>query len=82
MTGNLLASARAAQGAPSSDVAPVSYASYEDDIPESQPLDEGWRIDCVPTPFVVEPASTIGLGDTFAAGLLLAATVEGNRAWD
>jgi ADP-dependent phosphofructokinase/glucokinase len=82
MTGNLLASARAAQGAPSSDVAPVSYASYEDDIPESQPLDEGWRIDCVPTPFVVEPASTIGLGDTFAAGLLLAAAVEGNRAWD
>ena len=53
MTGNLLGFGEAAQGAPSSDVAPVSYASYEDDIPESQPLDEGLRIDCVPTPFVV-----------------------------
>jgi hypothetical protein len=81
MTGNLLASARAARGAPSPDVAPVSYAGYEDDIPESQPLDEGWRLDCVPTPFVVQPASTIGLGDTFAAGLLLAAAVEENRSW-
>ena len=82
MTGNLLASARAAVGAPCPDVAPVSYAIYEDDIPESRPLDEGWRLDCVPTPFVVQPASTIGLGDTFAAGLLLAAAVEGKRAWD
>ena len=50
MTGNLLASARAALGAPCPDVAPVSYAIYEDDIPESRPLDEGWRLDCVPTP--------------------------------
>jgi hypothetical protein len=82
MTGNLLASARAVRGAPCRDVAPVSYAIYADDIPESRPLDEGWRLDCVPAPFVVQPASTIGLGDTFAAGLLFAAAVEGKRAWD
>jgi ADP-dependent phosphofructokinase/glucokinase len=82
MTGNLLASARAALGAPCRDVAPVSYANYEDDIPESRSLDEGWRLDCVPTPFVVQPASTIGLGDTFAGGLLLAAAMEGKHAWD
>jgi ADP-dependent phosphofructokinase/glucokinase len=34
-------------------------------------------VDCVPTPFVSRPASTIGLGDTFSAGLLLAAALEG-----
>jgi hypothetical protein len=77
MTGNLLASARAAAGAPRGDVAPVSYAIYTEDVPESGPLDKGWRVDCVPTPFVARPASTIGLGDTFTAGLLLAAALEG-----
>jgi ADP-dependent phosphofructokinase/glucokinase len=81
MTGNLLASARAALGAPVPDVAPVSHAIYEDDIPESRPLDEGWRLDCVPTPFIVQPKSTIGLGDTFAGGLLLAAALEGLQGW-
>jgi ADP-dependent phosphofructokinase/glucokinase len=77
MTGNLLASARAAAGAPCGDVTPVSYTLYDDDVPESGPLNEGWRVDCVPTPFVPRPASTIGLGDTFVAGLLLAAAMEG-----
>lgn len=78
MTGNLLASARAAAGAPRGDVTPVSYATYAEDVPESGPLDGGWRVDCVPTPFVPRPASTIGLGDTFTAGLLLAAALEGS----
>jgi hypothetical protein len=77
MTGNLLASARAAVGAPRGDVTPVGYAIYTEDVPESGPLDKGWRVDCVPTPFVSRPASTIGLGDTFSAGLLLAAALEG-----
>jgi hypothetical protein len=77
MTGNLLASARAAAGTPRDDVTPVSYAVYAEDVPESGPLDDGWRVDCVPAPFVPRPASTIGLGDTFTAGLLLAAAVEG-----
>ena len=77
MTGNLLASARAAAGAPCGDVTPVSYALYAEDVPESGPLNEDWRVDCVPTPFVPRPASTIGLGDTFVAGLLLAAALEG-----
>ena len=77
MTANLLASARAAAGTPRGDVTPVSYASYSEDVPESGPLGNGWRVDCVPTPFVARPASTIGLGDTFTAGLLLAASLEG-----
>ena len=77
MTGNLLASARAAAGVPRGDVAPVSDASYAEDVPASGPLDKVWRVDCVPTPFVPRPASTIGLGDTFTAGLLLAAALEG-----
>ena len=77
MTGNLLASARAAAGAPRSYVTPVSHAIYAEDVPESGPLDKGWRVDCVPAPFVPRPASTIGLGDTFTAGLLLAAALEG-----
>jgi hypothetical protein len=77
MTGNLLASARAAAGVPPADVAPVGYATYAEDVPDSGPLDKGWRVDCVPTPFVPRPASTIGLGDTFTAGLLLAAALEG-----
>jgi ADP-dependent phosphofructokinase/glucokinase len=78
MTGNLLASARAAAGAPRGDVTPVSYAAYAEDLPESGPLDNGWRVDCAPAPFVPRPASTIGLGDTFTAGLLLAAALEGS----
>jgi ADP-dependent phosphofructokinase/glucokinase len=78
MIGNLLASARAAAGAPRGDVTPVKYATYDEDVPESGRLDDGWRVDCVPTPFVPRPASTIGLGDTFTAGLLLAAALEGS----
>jgi ADP-dependent phosphofructokinase/glucokinase len=58
-------------------VTPVSYTLYAEDIPESGPLNGGWRVDCVPAPFVPRPASTIGLGDTFIAGLLLAAALEG-----
>lgn len=76
MTGNLLASARAAAGAPVEQVAPVSNAIYAADVPRSGPLDGGWRVDCVPAPFVPRPVSTIGLGDTFTAGVLLAAALE------
>lgn len=77
MTGNLLASVRAAAGVPGADLAPVGSAVYDEDVPESGPLDGGWRVDCAPVPFVARPASTIGLGDTFTAGLLLAAALEG-----
>ena len=38
--------------------------------------DIGLRVDRVATPFVPRLASTIGLGDTFTAGLLLAAAME------
>lgn len=75
MTGNLLASARAAAGTPPSHVAPVSCATYDEDVPSSGNLEGQWRVDCAPTPFVARPASTIGLGDTFTAGLLLAAAI-------
>lgn len=76
MTGNLLASARAATGAPRAAVVPANGAIYSQEIPGSGPLGEGWRVDCVPAPFVAQPRSTIGLGDTFTAGLLLAAGLE------
>jgi hypothetical protein len=76
MTGNLLASVRAAAGTPRGDVTPPSHAVYAEDVPDSGPLDKRWRVDCVPAPFVARPASTIGLGDTFTAGLLLAAALE------
>lgn len=77
MTGNLLAAARAVAGAPRGDLGPAGHATYDEDVPPSGRLDKGWRVDCVPSPFVPRPTSTIGLGDTFTAGLLLAAAMQG-----
>jgi ADP-dependent phosphofructokinase/glucokinase len=33
---------------------------------------EGWQATSVPAPYLPRPAGTIGLGDTFTAGILLA----------
>jgi ADP-dependent phosphofructokinase/glucokinase len=72
MTGNLMASGRASYGAPVGDLRPVAGSQYPTDIPVAGRLADGWRVDCAPVPYIESPASTIGLGDTFTAGLLLA----------
>jgi ADP-dependent phosphofructokinase/glucokinase len=77
MAGNLLASARAGATAPQVGLGPSPAATYAEDIPASEELVGGWRADCCPGPYLAHPAATIGLGDTFAAGLLLAGALEG-----
>jgi ADP-dependent phosphofructokinase/glucokinase len=71
--GNLLAAARARHGEPTADLCPGGAASFATDIPPSGPLGDGWRVECLPAPYLRRPATTVGLGDTFVAGLLLAA---------
>jgi ADP-dependent phosphofructokinase/glucokinase len=71
MAGNLLASARASLGRPSVDLAIPADAAFAGDIPPSGPLGDGWQADCVPSPYLARPKATVGLGDTFVAGLML-----------
>ncbi|WP_349345433.1 ADP-dependent glucokinase/phosphofructokinase [Streptomyces rapamycinicus] len=72
MTGSLLAAARAAHGEPTADLEPAAAAGYTEDRPADGSLGDGLRADCVPAPHLCRPAATIGLGDTFVGGLLLA----------
>ncbi|MEU8875496.1 ADP-dependent glucokinase/phosphofructokinase [Streptomyces javensis] len=72
MTGSLLAAARAAHGEPTAELEPPAAAGYTADRPADGPLGDGLRADCVPAPHLCRPAATIGLGDTFVGGLLLA----------
>jgi ADP-dependent phosphofructokinase/glucokinase len=76
MAGNLLASARASLGRPSADLAVPADAAFAGDIPPSGPLGDGWQADCVPSPYLARPKATVGLGDTFVAGLMLAVGLE------
>ena len=80
MAGNLLASARAHHGQPSRDLAIGLDAEFREDVPPSEILDGEWRADCVPAPYLRRPKATVGLGDTFVAGLLLAAGIPGLNA--
>ncbi|MGW2331414.1 ADP-dependent glucokinase/phosphofructokinase [Streptomyces sp. NPDC001700] len=80
MTGSLLAAARAARGAPAADLAPPPAADYTEDRPADGPVGEGLRADCVPAPHLSRPAATIGLGDTFVGGLLLARSLHSGCA--
>jgi ADP-dependent phosphofructokinase/glucokinase len=73
MAGNLLASARAHEGRPSSTLTLSPDAEFREDVPPPTVLDGGWRADCAPAPYLHRPRATIGLGDTFVGGLLLAA---------
>jgi ADP-dependent phosphofructokinase/glucokinase len=75
-TGNLLAAARARHGSPTADLAVSAEATFTDDLPPSGPLGDGWRAECAPAPYLSRPAATIGLGDTFVAGLLLAGCLQ------
>jgi ADP-dependent phosphofructokinase/glucokinase len=77
MAGNLLASARASLGRPSADLAVPADAIFAGDIPPAGPLGDGWQADCVPSPYLARPKATVGLGDTFVGGLMLAAGLDG-----
>jgi ADP-dependent phosphofructokinase/glucokinase len=72
LTGNLLAAARAQAGRPTDDLAPPADARYVDDRPPDGAMGDGWHACCVPAPHLRKPVATIGLGDTFVAGVLLA----------
>jgi ADP-dependent phosphofructokinase/glucokinase len=71
LIGNALAAARARNGEPTAVLEPAEEATYTDDLPSSDALDDGWQATCVPTPHLRHPKGTIGLGDTFTAGILL-----------
>jgi ADP-dependent phosphofructokinase/glucokinase len=72
LAGNAFAAARARAGQPTAVLDPAGEATYTDDLPPGGALGDGWVATCVPAPHLVQPAGTVGLGDTFAAGLLLA----------
>ncbi|HEY4463629.1 MAG TPA: ADP-dependent glucokinase/phosphofructokinase [Streptosporangiaceae bacterium] len=72
LAGNAFAAARARAGQPAAVLEPASDATYTDDLPPSGTLDDGWQVTCVPAPHLRQPAGTVGLGDTFVAGVLLA----------
>ncbi len=72
LAGNAFAAARARAGQPAAILDPAPDASYTDDRPADGALGDGWQATCVPAPHLLRPAGTVGLGDTFVAGLLLA----------
>jgi ADP-dependent phosphofructokinase/glucokinase len=76
LAGNSLAAARARAGQPSAVLTPPPEATYTSDRPADAALGDGWRATCVPAPHLRTPASTVGLGDTFVAGVLLAESVS------
>jgi ADP-dependent phosphofructokinase/glucokinase len=76
LAGNAFAAARARHGEPTAALDPGEDATYTDDLPPSNALDDGWQATCVPAPHLRRPASTIGLGDTFTAGVLLAESLS------
>ena len=63
-------------GRPSAHLAVPADAAFAGDIPPSGTLGDGWQADCVPSPYLARPKATVGLGDTFVAGLMLAAGME------
>lgn len=75
LAGNTLAAARAHAGQPTGDLAPASGVTYTDDLPPAGRIGGGWYATSVPSPYLRRPAATIGLGDTFVAGVLLAESV-------
>jgi ADP-dependent phosphofructokinase/glucokinase len=71
--GCLLASARAEAGRPVAKPHAPAAAMFAQ--PPRPPISERdgseWRVVCCAAPFLRNPASTVGLGDTFTAGALL-----------
>jgi ADP-dependent phosphofructokinase/glucokinase len=76
LAGNAFAAARARAGQPDANLDPARDASYTDDLPASGALGDGWHATCVPAPHLRRPTGTVGLGDTFVAGLLLAESLR------
>lgn len=72
LAGSVMAAARALAGTPSDDLTPPAQAEYTDDVPMPGDLGAGWQATSVASPHLRRPTATIGLGDTFVAGLLLA----------
>ncbi|GGM16623.1 ADP-dependent glucokinase/phosphofructokinase [Nakamurella endophytica] len=72
LAGSLLAAGRAAAGRPTAELAPPPAATYADDRPSDGRVDREWCAVAVPAPYLHRPSATVGLGDTFVAGLLLA----------
>ena len=72
LAGNVVAAARARAGQPASVLDAAAEASYTTDLPPDGALADGWQATCVPAPYLPHPAGTVGLGDTFTAGILLA----------
>jgi ADP-dependent phosphofructokinase/glucokinase len=80
MLGCLLASARAEAGMPVGKPRIPEHAELAPPpAPELETLPDGWNIVCVPGPFLRNPASTLGLGDTFTAGTMLAYAQSGDH---
>ena len=77
MSGNLLASVRAAHDVPQARLDLPADASFAEDIPRSGALGDGWWVTCIPSPWMPTPTSTIGLGDSFVAGFQLGAHCVG-----
>jgi ADP-dependent phosphofructokinase/glucokinase len=76
LAGNAFAAARARNGEPTAALDPAEEATYAGDLPLSGTLDDGWQATCVPAPHLRQPKGTIGLGDTFTAGVLLAESLR------
>jgi ADP-dependent phosphofructokinase/glucokinase len=72
LAGNALAAARARAGQPATVLDPAEEATYTSDLPPAGALGDGWHAISVPAPHLRRPAGTVGLGDTFVAGVLLA----------
>ena len=70
LLGCLLASTRAAHGAPRVPVAVPAGAVFEE-LPALPPALGPWRFVACAAPYLAYPAATVGLGDTFTAGCLL-----------
>jgi len=71
--GCLLASARAEAGQPvAKPRAPATASFARPPLPPiSSSAGSEWRLVCCPAPHLRNPVSTIGLGDTFTAGMML-----------
>lgn len=71
LMGNLLASSRAAHGRPILPTTIPADAVFETTPPLSPRSLGPWSIVVCATPYLAQPAATVGLGDTFTAGCLL-----------
>lgn len=71
MAGCAIASARAANGAPARDIA-ISPAAEFHPLPFETPVRRGrWTFVACASPYLSQPVTTLGLGDSFTAGCLL-----------